>query len=266
MESKGYLEAYYQDYDEDGRLLTRHGKVEYITTMKYIEKYLHPGMRVLEIGAGTGRYSHALAQRGYAVDAVELIEHNIDIFQEKTLPGEPVTITQGNAMDLSAFQSDTYDITLLLGPMYHLFTEEDKRKALSEAIRVTKRGGIVYVAYCMGDATVLTYGFIRGAIYDILEKCMVDPETFATFSHPWDIFELYRKEDIDQLREGFPVTQLHFVASDGYANHMRDTVDHMEDAMYDLYVKYHLATCERQDMIGYSHHTLDIFRKEESIK
>lgn len=262
METMDYLREYYKGYDENSRLISKHGMVEYITTMKYVEKYLRPGMRVLEIGAATGRYSHALAQKGFQVDAVELIERNIEIFKQNTIEGEPVTITQGNAIDLSAFASDTYDITLLLGPMYHLFTTEDKLKALSEAIRVTKRGGVIFAAYCMGDASILSYGFIRGEIYNIIEQCKLDTETFHTFSHPWDIFELYRKEDIDTLRSGFPVTQLHFVASDGYANHMRETVDQMDDRMYELYLKYHLATCERLDMIGYSHHTLDIFRKE----
>ena len=262
MNTQEYLSNYYQNYDEEGRLLSKHGMVEYVTTMKYIKKYMQPGMRIMEIGAATGRYSHALARKGYQVDAVELVEHNIEIFKENTLPDEPVTITQGNAMDLSAFESETYDITLLLGPMYHLFTTEDKLKALSEAIRVTKKGGIIFAAYCMGDASILSYGFIHGQIHNIIEKCMLDTETFDTFSNPWDLFELHRKEDIDNLRKQFPVTQLHFIATDGYTNHMRDTVDQMDDAMYELYLKYHLATCERQDMIGYSHHTLDIFRKE----
>ena len=60
---------------------------------------------------------------------------------------------------------------------------------------------------------------------------MLDTETFDTFSNPWDLFELHRNEDIDNLRNQFPVTQLHFIATDGYTNHMRDTVDRMDDAI-----------------------------------
>lgn len=262
MRTEDFLTSYYENYDEEGRLLSKHGSVEYVTTMKYIEKYLQPGMRIMEIGAATGRYSHALARKGYQVDAVELVEHNIEIFKQNTLDGENITITQGNAVDLSAFENDTYDITLLLGPMYHLFTEEEKLKALSEAIRITKKCGIIFTAYCMGDASILSYGFRGGQIHSLVEKCMIDTETFDTFSNPWDLFELYRKEDIDALRSHFNVTQLHFIASDGYTNHFREIINQMDDTTYEIFVKYHLATCERQDMIGYSHHTLDIFRKE----
>ena len=153
-------------------------------------------------------------------------------------------------MDLSMFEDDTYDITLLLGPMYHLFTTEDKLKALSEAIRVTKKNGVVFAAYCMGDASVLSYGFIRGEIYNIIEKCMLNTETFDTFSNPWDIFELHRKEDIDKLRSEFNVTQLHFVASDGYTNHMRETVDmaKLHDTIHPL----------QREIQGRCHHQQDL--------
>ena len=116
MRDNSYLIDFYSHYDEEGRLASRHGSVEFLTTMRYIEKYLKPGSRILEIGAGTGRYSHSLARRGFLVDAVELVEHNIEVFQSKTLPGEPVSIRQGNALDLSGFSDHQYDITLLLGP------------------------------------------------------------------------------------------------------------------------------------------------------
>ena len=146
--------------------------------------------------------------------------------------------------------------------MYHLFTEEEKLQALSEAVRVTKKGGVLFCAYCMGDASVLLYGFVRGEIHNIINKCMLDPVTFKTFSKPWDLFELHRKEDIDALRSNFAVTQLHFLATDGYANHMRETLAEMDEDTFQLFLRYHFATCERLDMLGYSNHTLDVFRKD----
>ena len=114
METLQALTQYYGSYDEDNRLCSRYGMVEYLTTMRYIEKYLRPGMRILEIGAATGRYSHYLAQQGYQVDAVELVEHNIEIFKKNTKPGENITITQGNAKDLNGFVDDTYVALLSL--------------------------------------------------------------------------------------------------------------------------------------------------------
>ena len=158
------LKAYYESWDEDARLASRHGQVEFLTTMHFIDRYLRPGMRVLEIGAGTGRYSHALAQRGYEVDAVELIAHNIDVFRQKTQHGERVTIRQGNALDLADFADGSYDVTLLLGPMYHLHTEGEQKRALQEALRVTRRGGVLFAAYCGNDATMFRCGFGQGDI------------------------------------------------------------------------------------------------------
>lgn len=261
MNTHNYLREFYENYDEDGRLTTRTGSVEFLTTMRYVEMYLKPGCRVIEIGAGTGRYSHALARMGYRVDAVELLEHNIEIFRRNTSEGEAVTISQGNALDLSAYASGAYDITLLLGPMYHLFTRNEQHRALAEAVRVTKPGGVVFAAYCMGDASILSYGFVKGKIHELVKKCMLNTETFDTFSNPWDIFELYRKEDIDSLRSALDVAPLHYVAADGYAKHMQDTMEKMDDETFQLFLKYHFATCERIELTGYSHHTLDIFRK-----
>jgi hypothetical protein len=60
----------------------------------------------------------------------------------------------------------------------------------------------------------------------------------------------------------FPVTRLHYAASDGYAFHMKAEIDAMEDAEFELFLRYHFATCERGDMVGLTAHSLDIFRKD----
>lgn len=238
MKSNQYLIDFYKAYDEDNRLTSKHGSVEFLTTIRYVEKYLKPGNRILEIGAGTGRYSHALARRGYAVDAVELVEHNIKIFQKNTLPNEQITISQGNALNLSAFPDNQYDITLLLGPLYHLYTVEDKRQAIREAIRVTRQHGVIFAAYVISDGCLLDEGFNRKNINvaEYVRTGLLDAETFAAKSGPEDLFELVRKEDIDEIMSVFSVRRLHYAASDGCALLLREAIDAMDEETFRLYL------------------------------
>jgi 2-polyprenyl-3-methyl-5-hydroxy-6-metoxy-1,4-benzoquinol methylase len=262
MEELRYLTEYYNNYNEDGRLASKHGHVEFLTTMKYINKFLKEGMRVLEVGAGTGRYSLAIAEKGFQVDAIELIQHNIDVLKSKIRSNCTIDIRQGNAIDLSCYNDNTSDITLVLGPLYHLFNDNDKKQAISEAIRVTKKGGVVFVSYCMNDATIINWGFQKGNILDGIESGIVDRDTFKCLSNPSLLFEMYRKEEIDILMEGHNVERLHFVATDLATNHMKNTIDEMDEKMFETYLKYHFSICERSDLVGITHHSLDIFRKK----
>jgi SAM-dependent methyltransferase len=202
-----------------------------------------------------------LARQGYRVDAVELIQHNIDIFNSLTQPEEDITIRQGNAMDLSFFADGTYDVTLLLGPMYHLHTEEDQLKALTEAIRVTKKGGIVMAAYCGNDACVVHYGFRHGELLQPESDEMLNRENFMLSVSPTLLFQLYRTEHINELMSHFDTQRLHFVGTDMATKYMQKEIDAMDDDFFRMYLDYHFLICERADMVGVSHHFLDVFRK-----
>ncbi len=259
-----YLKNYYENYDEDSRLLSRHGSVEYITTRKYIDEALSGDKRkkILEVGAATGRYSVTLAKEGWNVTAVELLEHNISILRSKLTGEESIRVLQGNAMDLSALEDDAYDLTLLLGPMYHLYNKEDKIRALSEAVRVTKPGGFIMAAYCMNDPTVVQYVFGMGFLREVTDLNMLTSD-WRCLSEPKDLFELVRTEEIAELDEAVGVRRVKLVAADGATNYMRERVDTMDDETFAKWVDYHLSVCERQDLIGASHHTLDILQKPE---
>lgn len=261
MNATEHLKQFYENYDEDSRLLGRCGQVEYLTTMRYLEKYLEPGMRILEVGAGTGRYSHALARMGYRVDAIELLECNIEIFRRNTQPGEEITIRQGNAVDLSHIPDETYDITLLLGPMYHLFTTAEQRSALTEALRVTKSGGLLMTAYCNNEATVLRFCFMQGGITDPHFSPLIDKETFKCSSNPEDRFVMHRPSEIDALMAGLPARRLKLIGTDMMTHYMKDAIESMSDEVYGYYLQYHFQICERADMTGITNHYLDICRK-----
>ena len=257
-----YLEDYYNNYDEEGRLLSRHGQVEYLTTMKYIAECLEgiPDPSILEVGAGTGRYSVTLAKRGLQVTAVELIEHNLEILRSKLDGTEPITALQGNALDLTLFPDDSFDLTMLLGPMYHLYLKDEKLRALSEAVRVTKTGGHILVAYCMNEPTVIQYVFSLNHLHEVMDLNMLTPD-WHCISTPKDLFELVRTEDIADLDAAVPVKRIKLVATDGATNYKREYVDAMDDETFDKWMDFHFTICERQDLVGASHHTLDILQK-----
>lgn len=265
LNDTSHLIEYYNNYDEEGRLLSRHGQIEYLTTMKYIEDALggNKRKRILEAGAGTGRYSVTLAQMGYQVDALELVEHNLEVLRSKLTGGENITAVQGNVLDMSCYEDNTFDLTLVFGPMYHLYSKEDQEQALKEAVRVTKPGGHIMVAYCMNDCVVIQASFIQNQILHHIENHMLT-EDFHCISEPKDLFAMMRIEEIHALTEKLPVTRQKTIATDGLKFFLCDTIDAMDDLTFDYYMKYHFATCERQDLIGYTNHSLDILKKKEN--
>ena len=122
------IEQYYNKFNEDKRLLSRHGRVEFYVTYTYIQRHLSAvlderkcaksDIKIMDIGAGTGAYCIPLADEGYTVSAVEMVKHNLGILKKKTTL---VDARQGNACNMKKYADDTFDVTLLFGPMYHLF-------------------------------------------------------------------------------------------------------------------------------------------------
>lgn len=254
------IENYYNNYDEDSRLVKDNAhKVEYITTKKYIEKYLKKGDRILEIGAGTGRYSIYYAQKGYQVDSVELVNKNLEILKSKITKDMNIKTIQGNALNLYMYQDNTFDITLVLGPMYHLYEEKDVNKAINEAIRVTKPGGKILLAYISSDAVVLSYGVRKGNIKELKEMC---DENWIMPKIKEDIFASYRLDDIDNLMNKFNVNRLETIAVDGVSENMQDYINDFSEEEFEIFIEYHLKNCHRRELMGYSSHILEIVEKK----
>lgn len=270
------LTAHYNKFNEDKRLMRRHGQVEYITSMKYIHKYLEilqgenakdTTLQILDIGAGTGRYAVELAKEGYDVTAVEYVKYNLGRLKQNANVAKKecqeagqeflLQAYQGDARKLKRFAEDTFDLTLLFGPMYHLYSFEDKLQALMEAKRVTKPDGYILVAYLMNEYGVLTYGFKEGNAIACIEDGRLD-DNFHCHSTEKDLYDYVRLEDMKELRDAAGLEHVQTISADGPADYMRRELNAMSEEMFAKFIEYHLSTCERPELLGAGAHTVDI--------
>ena len=242
---------YYNKHNEDKRLLTKHANIEFITAMKYIKDYLKDGNKILDVGAGTGRYSLELQRDGYDVTAVELVKHNLRYIEKKG-----IKCYQGNAIDLSRFEDNSFDMVLLFGPMYHLLTMEEKVKALEEAKRVSKK--YIFISYCMNEFAVIYHGFMEGYIKEDIKNL---DNSFKVIKDNDNLYSYVRLEDIDYLKDKCNLKRVKIINQDGPTEYIKNIVNKMDDETYELFINYHLSTCERLELLGSGRHILDILEK-----
>lgn len=149
---------YYNQFDEWGRLDRE--PIEFQVNCHYIKKYLPRTGSILDNGAGPGKYSVALAQEGYHMTLTDLTPKFVDMAKskakERNVEGQFDGFYEADARALSLFNSEQFDATLMLGPMYHIQQEEDRLKAIAELRRVTKRDGLVFVAFMPRVRHILT--------------------------------------------------------------------------------------------------------------
>ncbi len=291
------LEQYYNKFNEEKRLQSRHGQVEYHTTMHYIHRYLdrlqeeqknwmkqkggaaipsgaailhketrqrvesdrhveHTPLRIIDIGAGTGRYSVALAEEGYDVTAVELVKYNLGILKQK---GANVKAYQGNALKLKRFADNSFDLALLFGPMYHLHSDEEHVQALAEAKRVVRSGGYIMVAYVMNDYSVIKYGFMENHIAERMKRGELTDD-FQILHNENELYDYARLEQIDAWNAAAGLSRELMIAPDGPADYIRPMLNAMDEETFELFLQYQLKNCERRELLGASSHTLDILR------
>lgn len=250
------IEKHYNKHPEDLRLLRRHGIVEFETTMYHLRRFLKPGLSLLDVGAGTGRYASALMAEGYRVKAVELVKRNIDVFLKR----EPAAdVVQGDARCMPFIPDNSADITLLLGPLYHLFGNEEKLKALNEAKRVTKPGGLIFVAYLMNEYSILSYCFDEDRIGGLLERGAVD-RNFHIQAQEGELYDYVRIEDINRLDSIAGLQRVTIFSPDGAADYMRTRLNRMSDETFSHFIEYQKTISERQDLIGAGSHVVDVVR------
>ena len=247
----------YDIFNEDVRLNhSKAARVEFLTTVRYIEKYLREGDKILDIGAGAGEYSLYFARNGYKVSALELADANIAAFKKKLTPEDKIDLVQGNALDLSCYADKSFNIVLLFGPLYHLKNDEDKHRCISEAKRVCKDNGKIFFAFISND-----FVFLTEFEYDVnyFSSGDYNRETFKLNDFP---FVFHTVDAARKLLVDGGVNLLHEVASDGASELLAARINKMSDEDYAQYLRYHFYICEKPELLGMTNHLLFIGEKK----
>lgn len=259
----------YEEIDEENRLQSSLARrVEFISTTEAIEPYILPGMKVLDCGCGVGIYSIYLARRQASVTAIDLVPKHIKRLQELIMqdPNLLIDASVKNAVDLSQYKNEMFDMVLCLGPLYHLVSKEQQMQCLNECLRVTKTNGIIAIAYISPYSVLpcVARGGTTRISTELITKIIDDKK--ITSDDPccfWTDNCYYTPEEIEVLVRNAGMEIVDHLASDGQSIAFQSVINSMDEQEYAIWLAYHRRVCREPSIIGTSNHGLLITRKKE---
>jgi len=259
------IENWYDNqYDEWARL-DRH-RIEFDITKKYLDEYIKgENLSIFDIGGGPGRYAYYLAEKGHRVTLLDLSQHNIDVAKEKAnkFGVELEAYIKGNALELDNYKGK-YDVILLMGPLYHLISESDRKKAIQGALNLLKDGGIIIASFISKYAPIqdcLAWLRFEGQDDDVstLLNYLNDGEnkddrgfTAAYFSGI---------EEAKNLMKSFGLEQLAFAGVENILGSKENEILMLPESEILKWLEIGYALSQDENIIGTSQHFLYIGRK-----
>lgn len=261
------IAAYYdRNPDMEHRRLEEH-QLEYDLTLRFLYEYLPDQGSILEVGAATGRYTLALAERGYSITAVdlsaELIKNNQQIISESGL-GEFVEYRVADARDLSNITMRDYDGVLLMGPLYHLIDEGDRKRSLTQAHQHLKTGGVIFSAF------ISRYGIMGDLMKNFSDWIENQKEVETVLSlgrdpddYPKGGFRAYFAEvsEIKSLHEALGFETMALVGVEPAISADDESYNKLEGTQRQLWLDLLYKMSREESLIGASRHLLYIGRK-----
>lgn len=261
------VKEYYDGHSwfEDKRLYEN--EFEIPLTIGYIERYVKPGAKILDIACGTGNYAEILLKKGYVLGLNDLSENNMKLTRQK-IKDHPhvIHLSVSDALHAEIWQKENWDAILILGPLYHLTQKNNRLKVLELAKNHVKNNGYIYSAFMSRSAAML-YGLKKNpegiekeqGVYSLWEtgtdnNFVEGTEWFANayFSFP---------EEINPLISEAGLTPLHLVGIEGIFGENLQLYQNLDPAIKEKWFNFISNHCEDKHMVNYAKHFLSVSKK-----
>jgi len=276
MEEKiAYLMKVRKYYAEEGmrewRRLVKdpYHRLEYDTTMHFLERYLPSKGLILDAGGGPGRYTIELARRGYRMVLLDLTPELLKIAKRRIrragIQAMVEGIVEGTITNLSIFNDECFDAVLCLGGVLsHLVRKSDRVKAIAELSRVVKRGAPLFISV-IGRLAVLMRG-----LADFPD--LICEDVFIKIRDSGDYYgkrgfapcHFYLPEELIKELKDQGLELLKIVGLEGIASTRRREINRLYRKIpkaYKIWWKTHLKTCTHPGAIAISEHILAVCTK-----
>jgi 2-polyprenyl-3-methyl-5-hydroxy-6-metoxy-1,4-benzoquinol methylase len=258
--------GHYESSFEEDRIVTGLGRLELVRTQEVLRRHL-PSARaeVLDVGGATGVHAAWLAEDGHRVHVIDLAPRHVERVRSHLGP-LGVTADVGDARHLGA-DDDSYDVVLLLGPLYHLTERSDRALALQEAGRVVRPGGLVGVAAISKFASLFD-GLARGFLFDPDFRPIVEGDLAEgqhrnpdEREHWFTTAFLHHPDDLRAEIEASGLAILDLVGIEGLAGWLGNLTDRWETPEGRETILYSARAVESEpSVLGLSGHLLAVAR------
>lgn len=256
------IELWYDEKYDEWERLERH-KIEFDITRRYMDKYIiGENLKIFDIGGGPGRYSIYLEEKGHRVSLLDLSKRNIELAKEKsTERGISLeTYIHGNALELNKYDEE-YDVILLMGPLYHLIKESDRKTAIEGALSLLKPNGIIIASFISKYAPIQDYlkGLHPIESVDELLGFLEYGESQGGKGFTTAYFTDHK--EAKDLMNSFGLTELAFAGVENILGSKEKEINMLEENEYKKWLEIGYQLSQDENLMGTSEHFLYIGRK-----
>ena len=240
------------------------GRPEFLLTCRFLDRYIKPGDKVLDIGGGPGRYSFYLAEKGCDVTLLDISPENV-AFAKARAAAESVSLKAvvGDGRWVENSVTEVYDHVLLMGPMYHLQEEAERVQAVESALKRLKKGGLLFASFISSFAGIIYFmkqaptQIMLDSEVEFIQHCR-EQKSFAGLGFT-ETF-MVEKTEVVPFFEHFSLEKLHLFSQEGILTPCEERIMSQSPEVVKVWLDLAEQFCEREDMLSWGEHLMYIGR------